>query len=56
VPWKPGDAKGHTHKANSPHKARTWAKIANEQLKGGQSEGSAIRIANAAVGRMKSRK
>ena len=55
MPWTASDAKHKTAKANTSEKRRTWAHIANRLLKGGASEGSAIRQANAAVARMKRR-
>lgn len=50
MPWNPGDAKRHTKKANTPKKGRQWRDVANSALSRGQSEGSAIRQANAVVG------
>ena len=49
MPWKPSDAKGHTKAADTPIKQRQWADVANSALKGGASEGSAVRQANAVV-------
>jgi hypothetical protein len=49
MPWKPSDSKKHTHKADTPTRQRQWADVANSALKGGASEGSAVRQANAAV-------
>ncbi len=51
MPWGPGDATRHTHAAVTPKKKRQWADIADSSLARGQSEGSAIRQANAVVGR-----
>ena len=51
MPWTPGDAKRHTHKATTPKKKRAFAKVANKVLKESGDEGKAIRIANAAVKR-----
>ena len=53
MPWGPGDAKRHTKKATSPKAQRQWADVADSALKRGQSEGSAIRQANAVVKRRK---
>jgi hypothetical protein len=50
MPWSPEDAQRHTHKANTPERARQWSHVANSALARGESEGSAIRQANAAVG------
>ena len=52
MPWTARDSKRHTKKANTPKKRKMWAKIANAWLKKGHSEGSAIRVANAAVQKM----
>lgn len=49
MPWDPGDALRHTKKADSSRKKRVWAKVANEALKRGASDASAIRQANAVV-------
>jgi uncharacterized protein YdaT len=49
MPWKSKQATKHTKKAKSPKAKRQWAKVANAVLKKGGSEGSAVRIANAAV-------
>ena len=50
MPWTAKDATRHTKKANTPEKKRQWAHVANAALKSGDSEASAIRQANAAVG------
>jgi len=50
MPWLPKDAKRHTKKARSAKSKRQWAHVADSALKRGQSEGSAIRQANAVVG------
>jgi hypothetical protein len=49
MPWTATDAKRHTKKANTPEKASLWARIANQALRKGASEGSAIRQANSAI-------
>lgn len=49
MPWDPKDATRHTKKATTPKRKRQFAKVANSMLKGGASEGSAVRAANAAV-------
>jgi hypothetical protein len=51
MPWKPGDAAGHTHKANTPKRQRQWRDVANSALKRGASDASAIKQANAVVAR-----
>ena len=49
MPWDAGDAKRHTKKAKSPKAKRQWSHVANSMLQRGESEGSAVRAANAAV-------
>lgn len=49
MPWSPRDAPRFTKAADSPEKRRRWARIANEALKRGLSDGAAIREANAAL-------
>lgn len=53
MPWSSKDAKKHTRKADSGKKQRQWAHVADAALERGQSEGSAIRQANAVVKRRK---
>lgn len=55
-PWKPKDATRHTHKAKSAVARRQWSEIANSALGRGQSEGAAIRQANAVVARRKAKR
>jgi len=52
MPWKPKDALSHTKKANTPEKQSLWSRIANQALRKGASDGSAIRQANAAIKRI----
>jgi hypothetical protein len=52
MPWESGSAYGHSHKANTPKKQRAWSHVANGSLGSGDSEGSAVRQANAVVSRM----
>lgn len=49
MPWTAQDAQKKTKKADTDAKKKKWAKIANAALRSGKSEGSAIRIANAAM-------
>ena len=49
MPWSSKDATRHTKKAQSAKSKSQWAKVANKALQSGDSEGSAIRQANAAV-------
>ena len=52
MPWSENDGPArHTKKANTPKKKRQWAAVANSGLERGDSEGTAIRKANAVVGR-----
>lgn len=51
MPWSSADAKKHTKKASTPAKKKQWASVADSALKGGSSEGSAIRQANSVVGK-----
>ena len=49
MPWLPKDAKRHTKKAKTTKKKRQWRAVANSALASGDSEGSAVRQANAVV-------
>lgn len=49
MPWKPSDATEHTHEADTQKKQERWAAVANNALRRGLSEASAIRMANSAV-------
>jgi uncharacterized protein YdaT len=49
MPWSPKDAKSKTKKAKTPKKQKIWSDVANKALASGDSEGSAIRQANAVV-------
>ncbi len=51
MPWLPGDAKAHTHKATTQALRALWAKVANDCLLRTGDEGRAIREANAVVAR-----
>jgi len=61
MPWTAKDAEGHTKKANTPKKQKTWAKVANSALKRclaqdrsqEECEASAIRQANKVVANIK---
>ena len=53
MPWGPRDALRHTKKAKSAVSKRQWSDVANSVLGRGRSEGSAVRQANAVVGRRK---
>jgi len=53
MPWTPKDALRHTKKATSAKAQRQWSDVSNSALSRGASEGSAIRQANAVVGRRK---
>ena len=56
MPWTANDALRHTKKANTPEKRKTWAEVANKALASGDSEGSAIRQANAVIAGMSHKK
>lgn len=56
MPWKPSDAKHKTKKASTPAKQALWSQIANRLLAKGAGDASAIRQANAVVGRVGKRK
>lgn len=51
MPWRARDARSHTKAARSKVAQRQWSHVANKALKGGASEKSAVRQANAVVGR-----
>ena len=52
MPWKTSDAPHKTKKASTPKKRELWRDIANKLLAKGASDASAIRQANAVVGRV----
>ena len=51
MPWTPGDAERHTHKATTWALKELWLKVANECLERTGDEGRAIREANAVIAR-----
>ena len=51
MPWNASDALRHTKKAKSAKKKRQWSDVANSVLSRTGDEASAIRQANAVVGR-----
>ena len=51
MPWIPGDAERHTHKATTWTLKELWVKVANECLERTGDEGRAIREANAVIAR-----
>jgi len=53
MPFKAKDATSHTKKAKSKVAKRQFAHVANSMLARGESEGAAIRAANAAVAKRK---
>ena len=58
MPWTGKDAKRHTKKASgegSGKLAELWSRVANERLRKGASEGSAVRQANYVVKRARGR-
>ena len=54
MPWTPKDATKHTKSASNWRLRRIWARVANANLSKG--EGSAVRIANAAVNKQSRKK
>jgi uncharacterized protein YdaT len=54
MPWSPDDASRKTKKADTAPARKQWADIANAVLDKTGDEGSAVRIANAAVKNHKS--
>lgn len=51
MPWTAKDAKRHTKKAKTPAEQSQWRAVANNLLKHGASEASAIRQANGVIKR-----
>ena len=49
MPFSAGEATGHSKRASTPRLRQLWATVANDALKRGDSEGAAIRQANAVV-------
>jgi len=49
MPWEPKDATRFTKKAKTPKKKRQFSHVADSMLDRGESEGSAIKAANAVV-------
>jgi hypothetical protein len=56
MPWTPSSGPSrHTKKAKSPVAKRQWAHVANSMLERTGDEGAAVRAANAAVAKRKSK-
>lgn len=56
MPWhKVSEARAH-NKDMTTAEAKTWLKIANEQLKAGKSEGDAAHIANGVIKKNREKK
>jgi hypothetical protein len=51
MPWTPGEAERHTHKATTQELQELWAKVANEALERTGDEGRAIREAKSVIAR-----
>jgi len=49
MPWTANSATKHTRKANTAKRKSRWSAVANDALRRGASEGSAVRQANAVV-------
>jgi len=56
MPWTMADAPRHTKAAKSTKAKSQWSSVANKVLKESGDEGKAVRIANAAVKKRKSKK
>ena len=56
MPWTPSSGPArHTKKAKSPAAKKQWSSVANKVLADSGDEGKAVRIANAAVAKRKSK-
>jgi len=55
MPWTMADAPQKTHKAKSKPAAKQWATVANKVLAESGDDAKAIKIANAAVAKRKSK-
>lgn len=55
MPWSPKDAERHTKKASTPSSKKQWAAVADAVRAKTGNDGQAIRVANAAVKRGKSK-
>jgi hypothetical protein len=55
MPWNPGVAERHTHRATTTELKELWAKVANDHLANTGDEARAIREANAVVARQAER-
>jgi len=49
MPWNPSEATSKTKKANTSSKKATWSKVANSVLSKSGDDAKAIKIANAAM-------
>ena len=56
MPWDSRGALRHTKKAKTPAAKKQWYTVANKVLEESGDEGSAIRIANAAVAKRKKKR
>jgi hypothetical protein len=56
MPWTPNDARKHTKKAKGAKAKRTFATVANAVLAKTGDDGRAIRAANSAVARRKTKR
>ena len=55
MPWGPQDAKRHTKKAGTGTLQKLWSEVANNRLRAGAGEGSAVKQANYVVKRQRGR-
>lgn len=56
MPWSSLDAPRHTREARTRELRQLWARVANEALERTHDEGLAIREANAAVSKARTRR
>ena len=49
MPWDHSDAHKHNHAADTPHKQKLWAKVANSTLEHTGDDAAAIRAANSVL-------
>jgi len=55
MPWGVNDATRHTHKADTSKRKRQWSAVANNILERTGDEGRAVRGANSAVNKSRSK-
>ena len=55
MPWSMASAPKHTKKASTPGAKKQWAAVANKVLSSTGSDAKAVKIANAAVSKRKTK-